>query len=512
MPQERQDYDNDAWDLNDDASDISIKQLTRSSVCDRVVSAVAKQFQKPATLVKPLQLGGNNILYRVHVDGLQRDILVRLPCPNLSEFPMEKTLQEAATGLLLRQTTRLPVPQVFRYEAKSEIGPFTMLPYVQNNGDMSDVLAKDRQNNTDVPVLDEDIDEDLLKEMYTKLASCLLQLCQPEFSRIGSLKEHNGRFFVTERPITQNMSNMVQLANIPHEVLPPPNTTYETADEWYVALATMHLAQLVFQHNDLVSSIDDCRNKYISRFLFRKLAKEGKLSKFGFAEDDWSAQAAKVKAFCAAPKTAGHFRLWCDDLRPANFLVDEYNNIVAAIDWEFTYVAPTQFVLDPPWWLLLEMPEMWFTGMDDWAQHYHKRLEIWISGMEMAEAEATPNAAPFKLSEYMHESWKMGRFWLSYAARKSWAFDAIYWKYLDERFFGERQLGSSQQLWEARIGMLSCRERMAMDAFVEKKMTDSQARTLVSWKPGEANDRMAEVLVEDAAFLKEHHGDRFVRD
>jgi hypothetical protein len=90
---------------------------------------------------------------------------------------------------------------------------------------------------------------------------------------------------VAGRPITLNMNNMLQLANISASVLPPEYKTYGTADEWYLALAEMHIAQLVFQHNDLVSTKDDCRNKYVARQLFQRLAKQGRLSTFGLAED-----------------------------------------------------------------------------------------------------------------------------------------------------------------------------------------------------------------------------------
>jgi hypothetical protein len=42
------------------------------------------------------------------------------------------------------------------------------------------------------------------------------------------------------------MNDMLQLANIPRAVLPPENMTYRTTDEWYVALAEMYMAQLIF--------------------------------------------------------------------------------------------------------------------------------------------------------------------------------------------------------------------------------------------------------------------------
>ncbi len=497
MKQERADYDDDAWNLNDDEFEAVKHQIMSRSFCNRVLATVSTRFGKAEKLVE-VRLGGYNILYRVRVDGLQSDVLVRIPCPSQSQFPEEKTLHEATTGLLLRQETRLPVPLIFQYETKSEIGPFIILPYVANKGDMCDVLSKPRQNTDEVPVLDTDIDEERLRRLYSKLAICLLQLWQPQFSRIGSLEDTNGKFLVLGRPITQNMSNMIQLANIPRDILPSPNTTYKSAEEWYTALATMHMAQLVFQRNDLVTSADDCKDKYISRYLFRKLAKEGKLSTFGFADDNWSAQAGIIKSSCSAPDTKGRFRLWCDDLRPGNFLVNESKDIIAAIDWEFTYAAPTQFILDPPWWLLLDIPEMWPAVLEDWAMHYEQRLCTWLSSMETAESVTHPNTVPFKLSEYMRDSWTMGRFWLNYAARKSWAFDAIYWKYLDVRFFGERHhLAAGGPLWKARVDMLSDKEQLAMDAFVEKKMSDAKVRELVTWAPDDARNRMAEVLMED---------------
>lgn len=288
MTQERANYDNTAWDSNDDELETVKRQIVSSSFCSRVLSVVSRRFGEAAAELVEIRLGGYNILYRVRVDGLS-DILVRVPCPSLSQFPKEKTLHEAITALPLRQATRLPVPEMLQYETRSEIGPFIMLPYVANEGDMSDLLSRRRHNTNEVPVLDADIDKDLLQKLYSKLAMCLLQLWQPEFSQIGSLENTDTQCPVLGRPITQNMNNMVQLANIPRDVLPSPNTTYQSADEWYTTLASMHMAQLAFQHNELVESADDCKNKYISRYSFRKLAKEGKLSKFGFANDDWSA-------------------------------------------------------------------------------------------------------------------------------------------------------------------------------------------------------------------------------
>ena len=42
-----------------------------------------------------------------------------------------------------------------------------------------------------------------------------------------------------------------------------------------------------------------------------------------------------------------------------------------------------------------------------------------------------------RLSGPMRESLETGAFWVNYAARKSWAFDAVFWSWIDAKYFGE---------------------------------------------------------------------------
>ena len=378
---------------------------------------------------------------------------------------------------------------------------------------MSARLTTPNDDPSVVHHLNPDVDEAALQNLWGKAASCLLQLSHLTFPRIGSLVEVEGEgnvkgsYSIAGRPITHNMTDMIRLANIPRCVLPLEGTTYGTADEWYVAFAEMHLAQLVFQHNDAVESADDCRNKFVARQIFRRLAKQGGLSSFGFSEDDWSAQASKGRSGSArlspAPDGSSAFRLWGDDLRAGNMLLSEADDLVAVIDWEFAYAAPTQFALDPPWWLLLDLAETWPSGIDDWTRIYEARVKTWLAAMEQAEGSLPENGAghrdalPAPLSTYMRESWETGRFWLSYGARKSWAFDMAYWKFLDERLFGEREAGVlKQDLWKTRVHLLTDQERAALEPFVERKMRESQNRTIVDWDSEEAKNRLSNVLFE----------------
>ncbi|EWY89111.1 hypothetical protein FOYG_10051 [Fusarium oxysporum NRRL 32931] len=264
-----------------------------------------------------------------------------------------------------------------------------ILLFIKSERSMSDALADPGKDPGEIRVLDPEIHEEDLRRIYGKMCRLLIQLFEPTLQTIGSLVEVGNNHSVAGRPITHNMNDM---------------------------------------HNDLVDSEDDCRNKYVARYLFHLLAKKGHLSAFGFLEDNWSAQSQSLELSCSMPCGTDSFRLWCDDLRPQNILLDHHDNIVAALDWEFAYSAPTQFSLDPPCWLLLQLPELWPSGIDDWSQVYEARLRTWLLAMEDEEWGEGINF-PANLSTYLRESWLSGRFWLDYATRKSWAFDTIFRKY-----------------------------------------------------------------------------------
>lgn len=84
---------------------------------------------------------------------------------------------------------------------------------------------------------------------------------------------------------------------------------------------------------------------------------------------------------------------------------------------------------------------------------------------------------------------------MDYATTKSWASDSIYWKYLDERFFGVRdETGDACERWRTRVGILSPEEKEDMGSFVGRKMEEEKERNLVDWEPEEARERLTEVL------------------
>ncbi|KAF9772833.1 hypothetical protein IL306_009432 [Fusarium sp. DS 682] len=473
-----------------------MKAVRSSLACRKIESFAEKTFAKRATLVPPLIIGGFNVLYPIRVEGLSNMVLVRLPCPNQAVFPEEKTLAEAATAACISHRTAIPVPKLFGHGIDPEIGPFMMIEDLGSRRGMGQALEAPRADPNETPILRPDISEEKLKRLYAQMAWCVLQLAQVTFPCIGSLVETSpGSYYAMERPFTINMSNMVQLSNIPKSIFPAKGTTCQTADQWYTVLAEMHIATLLFQHNDMVSSEDDCKTKYVARQIFRRLAKQGRLSSFGFVQDNWSACCKDPGATLPAPDNSGLFRLWSDDFRPANILVDENDHILGAIDWEFAYVGPTRFALDPPWWLLLDAPEMWDDGIDNWTSVYERRLQTWLSAMEETEKETS--SCPLLLSAYMRESWSTGRFWLNYGARKSWAFDTIYWKYLDEKFFGRREeTVPAEELWKTRVHLLNEEELAAMESLVQTKMEESKNRTLIEWDATDARKRLSSFIFD----------------
>ena len=86
---------------------------------------------------------------------------------------------------------------------------------------------------------------------------------------------------------------------------------------------------------------------------------------------------------------------------------------MGAIDWEFTYAAPVEFVYSPSSWLLLERPEYWNEGLVDWTQTYEKRLSVFLEEIQRPEGNLIKRGIltqDNRLSQHMLESWQNGDF------------------------------------------------------------------------------------------------------
>jgi hypothetical protein len=248
----QEELDQLVWDRNDDDYDISVKDMRMSAFVGDIKDLVADKFGTEAEFVGPVFFGGFNVLYRMRLDGHAREVMVRLPMPFLVQDPEEKTIQEAATAVYIAEHTNVPVPRQIFYEDDSIVGPFIIMEKIENNGTLSARTTFKYKDPNETHTLDPHIDQSLLSKLWAQVADCYLQLAQLSFPRIGSLvRTDTGTLKVAGRPITHSMVDMVRLANVPRPALPRIGTTFATADEWLTALAEMHLATLIFQHNVL---------------------------------------------------------------------------------------------------------------------------------------------------------------------------------------------------------------------------------------------------------------------
>lgn len=392
--------------------------------------------------------------------------------------------------------TTIPVPHIYHYGTAAEnptgLGAFIIMDYIEHHQNMSRELLDPKRALDDSPILDPDIAEEKLELLYGQMANILLQLSTLRFPRIGSLVKEvdSSSVSVKGRPLIPNMNDIVVHTSAPASVL--PSQTYASADEWYSALADMHMAQLIFQHNDAVEDKDDARDKYVARQLFRKLATERRLSPDQSTPDST-------------------FTLFSEDFRPANVLLDKDLRVVGVIDWEFSYAAPEQFSFDPPWWLLLLEPECWPGGYRAWMSAYEPRLQTFLRVLEAEEKKMAASAAAADLvgevdglslltdsgrtepplSQRMRESWERRTWMIGYAARKSWAFDFIWWRFLDESYFGPNE----NQDCQARLDLLSAPQRKAMEGFAARKMEEGESCEVIRLGDKDAKDYLAEGFV-----------------
>ncbi|KAK6851402.1 phosphotransferase family protein [Apiospora arundinis] len=492
LRQLRMPKDDLAWDKNDEEVETWERSLNKAHMYHAIADLIRRY--KPGEVVElhePIR-GGYNVFYRLeYKDG--SSTAMRIPCKGIVRFPEEKIRYEAATMRYISTNTSIPLPTIYHCGTAAEntagLGPFMIMDYVEHERTMSDALKDPALEPDDDHVLDPNIRQPRLEFLYGQMADILLQLSVLRFSRIGSLvQDGDGSFSVSGRPLIQNMNSLVEFTGIAPTVL--PSQEYVTADEWYSALADMHFAQLVFQRNDTVLDEDDARDKYVARQLFRRLASEGKLSS-AFEPGD-------------ASDGKSSFRLFSEDLRPSNVLVDKNDRVVGVIDWEFAYAAPPQFSSDPPWWLLLKSPDIWPGGYTPWMDACRPRLETFLHVLEDVEKKLrTPEDArcmathsrlsdqTVPLSQQMRDNWEKQDWMINYAARNSWAFDFIYWRYLDERFFGPNE----KKGHAARLDLLSQQELETMERLVELKMEQQKECTLETLDHDSATIQLAKYMI-----------------
>ncbi|RAK71927.1 phosphotransferase family protein [Aspergillus fijiensis CBS 313.89] len=415
------DFDHLAEEKSNLIFQVWLQNLLRNSP-EELAGKVASRH-RAGTPVKaaPLANGAFNICYRVTYDDGHR-VEVRFTALGRVVARTEKVEDEVAIMQYVAQHTRVPVPKVLG-SGKCVVGPYIVMDY-------------------EIVTLRSNINMSVLRRAYMGMAEILLELSKPEFPFIGAVRlDETGEWTVQQRPFTFNMNRLSQTSNIPHSIFGQQH--FDNAADYFEELARHHFHHLELQRNDAVTDEADCRKKYIARCLFRKLSRD------------------ISKEHCKGP-----FRLYCDDLRPDNVLVDASRlAVTGVIDWEFTYAAPAEFTYAAPWWLLLEKPEDWETDLDEF---------LVLKECEAKKIQDGSLSHSQQLSIAMEKSMETGLFWICLASRHSSMFDEIYWKFIDPRFYGPFTAV------EDRLGLLSEEERANIDTIVEQKMLQASEGTFVS--------------------------------
>lgn len=442
------DFDNLAKQQSDLIFQVWIQNLLGNSP-EELAGKLASRHC-PGTPVTALQLanGAFNICYRVTFENGHR-VLVRFTALGRVIARNEKVEDEVAIMEYVAQHTAIPVPKVLGY-GKCVVGPYIVMSFIEGNP-LSGYL---RDSSQETVTLSSSIPMSVLRSAYFGMAEVLLELSKPEFPFIGAIKQdESGGWTVPKRPLTFNMNRLAQFSNIPHNLFERQH--FSNAADYFEELAQQHFYHLELQRNDAVINEADCQKKYIARCLFRKISRE------------------ISKEHCSGP-----FRLYCDDLRPDNVLVDESRLLVTGVvDWEFTYVAPVEFTYAAPWWLLLERPEDWEPDLDQFLERFMPRFRIFLEVLRDCEARKIKGGSlsqSQRLSIAMENSLETGLFWICLASRHSSMFDEIYWNFIDPRFFGPFTT------IEDRLYLLSAEERENIHPFIEMKMHQASEGNLVS--------------------------------
>lgn len=473
-------FDDAAWVKSEQIVDNWIYQFCRPEIG----AAAAQTLLDHHDTGEPVDFtligkGSYNISFRMEFENAPPAV-IRYPLPGTLRFPDEKIRNEAAVMRYVREHTSIPIPRVI-YRGRADesqlcLGPFIIKEYVPHDSTMYVSLNPPERPTNLRGVLDPDIAEDKLETLYRQLADILLKMSMPFFPRIGSLKQNDDSTWeVAYRPLTLNTEQMVVMGTLPPAHLPGADVTFETSAQYLESVAETFIQHLNHQRNDVIESADDCRRKFVARCLFQKLAREQKLTN--------------------PPLTNGPFKLWCDDLRPANVIMDLNDHIVGVLDWEFTYAAPVEFTYAPPWWLLVEKPEYWPKGLEDWTRVYERRLKTFLGAMIKCEDAAIDRGEMSdaqRLSGHMKKSWESGDFWITYAATHSFAFDAIYWQKIDLRFFGPSD--DPETAWKERLALLSVDGRAEMESLVARKLSEIKNRQL-AWDCDEYTRFLSDRLV-----------------
>ncbi|TAQ85057.1 hypothetical protein B7494_g6612 [Chlorociboria aeruginascens] len=262
---------------------------------------------------------------------------VRFPVAG-NVMPEEKVRREVAVVRFIKEKTLIPVPAVIAFGMAAdnhdlEMGPFIIEEWI--DGVPLSTIMEELPRPSWRPVLRKDISDDILYTIYRQIAKILLEPSMHNFDKIGALslaehKDSTTSWQITSAPMTQKMNEIERGGYV--RVDGKTSVKYNLEN-------IMHLRK----QRNYIDDIDGARRKYSLHQRVKSL----------------------VPYFVSKNYDFGPFKLICDDFRPESLLVKEDTlEIVAVVDWEWTYAGPYQFLFSPPSWLILENPTSWISSSE----------------------------------------------------------------------------------------------------------------------------------------------------
>lgn len=457
-------------------------------------------------------------------------VLFRFPIPGVVVYPDDKIKAEVATIRYVAEHTNIPVPRIYHWGTAADNPtrlhvPFIIMEHIPHATTIGLALEDPDFQIPSVP------ESEKREYLYQQMANILLQLYSLTSDRIGSLGIlDNGEYAVTSAPLSHNIANHVVNCSVPVSVLPPRDRVYSSSAHYLADAVDMHVAELLFMNEKLIDSAEDCRNKFVARYLIRNLVR------------------GRQEAQAGQPRET--FRLWGDDIRSDNVLLDENGVVVGVVDWEYTYFAPETYHLNPPWWLLAEVMDRRNSqdaesdlgadgdsdagsddgskahsdasvdadrglpnpkdvsrdpdnpeeeeGGDNIGDEWDALVRTYLRALEKAEIELqnvqkkrpvgnhlcssstkdqdvrAPVTQKLPLSQLMKYRWDEGveEFALATCIPQGLILDRFFWDIIDKRHWGE----NATEGYEARLELLNAPSRALMEWFVHRRVDDGHGR------------------------------------
>ncbi|KAM0812778.1 hypothetical protein AB5N19_12769 [Seiridium cardinale] len=387
--------------------------------------------------------GAYNINCKVVFDNGE-NWMVRFPMVGKVMHADEKVEIEVATMKLIRQQTSIPIPSVKAWGLAADnplgIGPFIMMEFIEGIG-VDEIIQ-----NTDARIMREDINQVVVEKIFRQTVGFQLQLRKLDFPHIGSVIsnsmscEPSFAATITSRPFTKKTHDFLVDGGV--DVFGPRDETYSSTAEYFHHIVDRDLEQLHVQLNS-VDDAEDAREKFIY----------------------WNVMKALIPRQVLPGRDKGPFKFMCDDFQPTNMIVNNEKDleIIAVVDWEWSYTAPAQMVDSTPSWLLIESPNAW-PSVDKRFARFQKNLELFTRILKEEEEKVLGTDVPEDEtpSGILGECQKQGRQWFHHLLLRG--------------FNGPNcvpfiKLREETEDWDKLVSAIPEED---IEAFVEKKVADLQ--------------------------------------